>query len=46
MDTFYFCGFNMANVFRWLGGPWGMRGGAVNLMPSTCDHHDVGENID
>jgi hypothetical protein len=46
MDTFYFCGFNMANVFRWLGGPWGMCDGAVNLMPSACDHHDVGENID
>jgi hypothetical protein len=46
MDTFYFCGFNMANVFRWLGGPWGMRDGAINLMPSACDHHDVGENID
>ncbi|MBR5024071.1 MAG: hypothetical protein IKX48_03315, partial [Victivallales bacterium] len=25
MDTNYFCGFNMANVFRYLGGPWGMR---------------------
>ena len=46
IDTFYFCGFNMANVFRWLGGPWGMRDGAVNLMPSACDHHDVGEAID
>ena len=46
MDTFYFCGFNMANVFRWLGGPWGLRDGAVNLMPSACDHHDVGEAID
>ena len=46
MDTFYFCGFNMANVFRWLGGPWGIRDGAVNLIPSACDHHDVGENID
>ena len=46
MDTFYFCGFNMANVFRRLGGPWGMRGGAVNLVPSACDHHDVGEAID
>lgn len=46
MDTFYFCGFNMANVFRWLGGPWGMRDGAINLMPSASDHHDVGENID
>ena len=46
MDTFYFCGFNMANVFRWLGGPWGICDGAINLMPSACDHHDVGEAID
>ena len=46
MDTNYFCGFNMANVFRYLGGPWGMRNGALNLILPAYDHHDVGENID
>ena len=45
-DTNYFCGFNMANVFRWLGGPWEICNGAINLILPAYDHADVGENID
>ena len=46
MDTFYFCNFNMANVFRLMGRPWNQCNGALNLILPACDHHDVGENID
>ena len=45
-ETNYFCGFNMANVFRYLGGPWEICNGAINLILPACDHADVGENID
>lgn len=45
-DTCYFAIINMANVFRWLGRPWNLCNGAVNLYLLGFDHREVGEDID
>lgn len=41
----YWGPFNMANVFRWLGGPWETCDGAANVMIPGSDHHTVGNNL-
>ena len=46
LDTNYFFNYNLSNLFRNLGAPWGCCNGAVNLLLTGFDHHDVGENID
>ena len=44
--TNYFCGFNLANVFMLLGGPWGTVEGAVNLRLDGLDHCEIGDPVD
>ena len=44
--TNYICGLNMANVFMWMGGPWGPVEGAVNLRLEGLDHCEIGDDID
>lgn len=37
---------NMANVFMFMGRPWGICEGATNIILQGKDHHEVGRNID
>lgn len=37
--------FNMANVFRLLGRPWGHCDGATNIILPNNDHHTTGNNL-
>jgi hypothetical protein len=44
--TNYVGHFNMANVFMFMGRPWGVCHGATNVIMEGKDHHEVGRNID
>jgi hypothetical protein len=45
-ETNYIGKFNMANVFMFMGRPWGICYGATNIILEGKDHHEVGKDID
>ncbi len=40
--TNYIWNMNAANIFMMLGGPWGICPGALNIVLTNGDHHEVG----
>ena len=44
-STNYWGSLNMANLFRFLGRPWGIIKGADNVILPRADHHECGNNL-